>query len=106
MARPQIHHTLSVLVENSPGVGIVAGFGTFVRNVSITDNVVTACAIGIGVTVVNDPKVGRVRVSGNTVSGATNGGVVGFEWERIVSDDLARDASRYPHVTVTNNVVA
>jgi hypothetical protein len=77
-----------------------------VRNVSITDNVLRDCAIGIGVTVVNDPRVGRVQVSGNTISGATGGGIVGFEWENIVSDDLARDARRYPHVSVTDNVLA
>lgn len=94
------------VVENSPGVGIVAGFGPFVRNVSITDNVLRDCAIGIGVTVVNDPKVGKVQVAGNTISGSTNGALVGFEWENIVSDDLARDASNYPHVTVAGNSVA
>lgn len=94
------------VVENSPGVGIVAGFGPFVRNVSITDNVLRDCAIGIGVTVVNDPKVGKVQVNGNTISGSTQGNIVGFEWENIVSDDLARDASRYPQVTVADNLVA
>lgn len=94
------------VVENSPGVGIVAGFGPFVRNVSITGNVLRDCSIGIGVTVVDDPKVGKVQVNGNTISGATSGGVVGFEWERIVSDDLARDAGRYPHVMVSDNLIS
>jgi uncharacterized secreted repeat protein (TIGR03808 family) len=94
------------VVENSPGVGIVAGFGPFVRNVSITGNVLRDCAIGIGVTVVDDPQVGRVNVSSNTISGSTGGGVVGFEWEVVVSDDLARDAVNYPHVIVAGNSMA
>jgi uncharacterized secreted repeat protein (TIGR03808 family) len=94
------------VVENSPGVGIVAGFGPFVRNVSITGNVLRDCPIGIGVTVVDDPQVGKVQVSGNTIAGATAGAVVGFEWETVVSDDLARDGGRYPHVSVSGNVVA
>ncbi len=92
-------------VENVPGIGIVAGYGPFVRNVSIAGNVLTGCTAGIGVTVVDDPQVGRVNVNGNTIAGATNGAIVGMEWESIVSDDLARDAPRYPHVTVTGNVV-
>jgi uncharacterized secreted repeat protein (TIGR03808 family) len=92
------------VVENSPGVGIVAGFGRFVRNVSISGNVLRDCAIGIGVTVVDDPQVGKVQVTGNTISGAAAGAVVGLEWETVVSDDLARDAGRYPHVTVAGNV--
>jgi uncharacterized secreted repeat protein (TIGR03808 family) len=94
------------VVENVPGVGIAAGYGPFVRNVSISDNVLTGCTIGIGVTVVSDAKVGAVRVSGNLVSGASSAGIAGLEWENIVSDDLARDAARYPHVTVTDNTVA
>ena len=94
------------VIENVPGIGIAAGYGPFVRNVSVTGNVLTACTMGIGVTVVNDPKVGRVTVTGNTISGATGGGVVGLEWENVVSDDLARDAGKYAHVLVTDNAVA
>jgi uncharacterized secreted repeat protein (TIGR03808 family) len=93
------------VVENVPGVGIAAGFGPFLRNVSINGNVLTGCNIGIGVTVVNDPNVGKVLVSDNLVSGASVAGVAGLEWQNVVSDDLARDASRYPHVTVTDNVI-
>ena len=94
------------VVENVPGVGIAAGYGPFVRNVSVTGNVLSGCTIGIGVTVVDEPQVGRVNVGGNTVSGATQGAIVGMEWENVVSDDLARDADNYPHVAVAGNVVA
>ncbi len=94
------------VVENVPGVGIAAGYGPYVRNVSITGNVVTAANIGIGVTVVNDAKVGKVHVSDNLISGASIAGVAGLEWQNVVSDDLARDAARYPHVTVSDNTVA
>jgi uncharacterized secreted repeat protein (TIGR03808 family) len=93
------------VIENVPGIGIAAGYGPFVRNVSVTDNVLTACTTGIGVTVVDDPQVGHVNVSGNTISGATAGGIVGMEWETVVTDDLARDAGKYTHVTVAGNTV-
>ena len=94
------------VVETCPGVGIAAGYGPFVRNVSISGNVLTGCAIGIGVTVVDDPRVGAVQVSGNLVAGASRAGVAGMEWQNVVSDDLARDAARYPHVTIADNIVA
>lgn len=94
------------VVENCPGVGIAAGYGPFVRNVAISSNVLTGCAIGIGVTVVSDPRVGAVQVSGNLVAGATTAGIAGMEWQKVVSDDLARDAARYPHVTIAGNSVA
>jgi uncharacterized secreted repeat protein (TIGR03808 family) len=93
------------VVENVPGVGIAAGYGPFVRNVSINSNVITGANIGIGVTVVNDPKVGRVHVSDNLISGASVAGVAGLEWQNVVSTDLAADAARYPHVTVTDNTI-
>lgn len=93
------------VVENVPGVGIAAGYGPFVRNVVVTDNVLAGCTMGIGVTVVDDPQVGRVSVRGNMISGATGGGIVGMEWQQVVSDDLARDAASYAHLTVSDNVV-
>jgi len=93
------------VVENVPGVGIAAGYGPFVRNVSINSNVITGANIGIGVTVVNDPKVGKVHVSDNLISGATVAGIAGLEWQNVVSTDLAADAGRYPHVTVSDNTI-
>jgi hypothetical protein len=46
-----------------------------------------------------------VRVDGNIVSGAQQA-IVGMEWDKIVSKDLAKDAGRYPNVTVTGNTVS
>jgi uncharacterized secreted repeat protein (TIGR03808 family) len=94
------------VIENVPGIGIAAGYGPFVRNVSVTGNVLTACTMGIGITVVDDPQVGHVTVAGNTISGATGGSIVGMEWENVVSDDLARDAGKYAHVLIASNAVA
>jgi uncharacterized secreted repeat protein (TIGR03808 family) len=92
-------------VETVPGAGIVAGYGPYVRNVIVSDNVVTGAMIGIGVSVVQEKSPGPVRVDGNIVSGAQQA-IVGMEWDKIVSKDLAKDAGRYPNVTVTGNTVS
>jgi len=92
-------------VETVPGAGIVAGYGPYVRNVIVSDNIVTGAMIGIGVSVVQEKSPGPVRVDGNIVSGAQQA-IVGMEWDKIVSKDLAKDASRYPNVTVTGNTVS
>jgi uncharacterized secreted repeat protein (TIGR03808 family) len=92
-------------IENVPGVGIVAGYGPFLRNVTIGGNVLYAVNIGIGVTVVRDPSPGPVLISSNLVSDPLDHGIVGMEWETIVSDDLARDAANFPHVTIANNAI-
>jgi uncharacterized secreted repeat protein (TIGR03808 family) len=92
-------------VDNVPGVGIAAGYGPFVRNVAVTGNVVTGTMIGIAVSVVQEKSPGPVRVSGNIVGSGTAHPIAGLEWEKIVSEDLAKDAGKYPNVTVSDNTV-
>jgi uncharacterized secreted repeat protein (TIGR03808 family) len=91
-------------IDGVPGYGIVAGWGPFVRNIVVSDNVLSTVETGIGVSVVQQEPAGPVRVSGNVISGATRG-IVGMEWEKVVSDDLARDAGKWPNVTVADNTV-
>lgn len=88
-------------IENVPGVGIAAGYGPFLRNVVVASNVVTGADIGIGVSVVQEQSPGPVKVSGNIISAKV--GVAGLEWEKVVSDNLARDQGLYPNVTVDGN---
>jgi uncharacterized secreted repeat protein (TIGR03808 family) len=92
-------------IEGVPGIGIVAGYGPYVRNVIVSDNVITGVETGIGVSVVQEQSPGPVRVSGNIIGKGAAHAIVGMEWERIVSDDLAADAGRYPNVTVSGNTV-
>jgi uncharacterized secreted repeat protein (TIGR03808 family) len=94
------------VVENVPGVGIAAGYGPFLRDVVIADNVVRGVAIGIAVTVVDDPMRGRANVTNNLISDASVAGVAGLMWDDVVSDDLARDATTYPHVTLGGNTIS
>ncbi|HWA19966.1 MAG TPA: TIGR03808 family TAT-translocated repetitive protein [Devosia sp.] len=92
-------------IDNVPGIGVLAGWGPFVRNLVVADNVISAVDTGIGVSVVQDTPAGPVRVSGNIIT-AREATIVGMEWEKVVSDDLARDAARYPNVAVLDNTVA
>ncbi|MGN6684635.1 MAG: TIGR03808 family TAT-translocated repetitive protein [Devosia sp.] len=92
-------------VDTVPGAGIVAGFGPYVRNLVVADNLVTNAMIGIAVSVVQQQSPGPVRVSGNLVSGAQQG-IVGMEWDKVVSQDLTKEAGRYPNVTVDGNTVS
>jgi uncharacterized secreted repeat protein (TIGR03808 family) len=90
-------------VENVPGFGIIAGNGAFLRNVVIASNVVSGVAKGIGVSVAN---AGAVSISGNIIAGASENGIVGLNGVEVVSDDLVRDAAKYPNVTIAGNTVA
>jgi uncharacterized secreted repeat protein (TIGR03808 family) len=83
------------VVENAAQIGIRAGWGPYLRNVTVSGNVVRNAAIGIAVSVA--PKAGDAVISGNVIAGDRLGAVVGMEWAKIVADDLTRDGgARYP----------
>jgi len=92
-------------VHSVVGMGIRAGNGPFLRNVVIADNIVRGVNTGIGVSVVRDPAIGPVSITGNLVADVLDQAIVGLEWERVASDDLVRDAAKYPHVNLAGNRV-
>ncbi len=89
------------VVEKVPGIGIAAGWGPFLRDVMVTNNLVRDVDIGIGVSVADG--AGNARISGNQISGARRSALGAMEWEKLVSVDLIRDAGRYPQLSVSNN---
>jgi uncharacterized secreted repeat protein (TIGR03808 family) len=92
------------VVEKAPSFGIVAGWGKYMRDVSITGNVVRQSPIGIGITVADG--AGTAVVSGNIVSGASGGAVVGLDHARAVTADLtAQGAPRFAQIALSGNAV-
>ena len=84
-------------VQNVPGVAIAAGYGSFLRNVMISGNVISASTIGIGVSVAEG--AGTVLIGRNAISGADKA-VVGLAWSDVVQADLIANAGRYRNVTI------
>jgi uncharacterized secreted repeat protein (TIGR03808 family) len=92
------------VIENAPSFGIVAGWGKYLRDVSITGNVVRNAFVGIGISVL--PGAGTALVSGNMISGAPRGAVVGLDHAKPVTPDLtAEGAQKYAQVALSGNVV-
>lgn len=92
------------VVENVPGTGIGAGWGPYLRNVLVSDNVVKDVLIGVAVSVAEG--AGAVRIDGNLISGASAAALAGMRWQDIETADLARDADQFPHVDVGENTVS
>ena len=91
-------------VENAPVIGVLAGWGPFLRDVTISGNVVRGCGVGIGVSVVEG--VGPAAVTGNVVTGSRQGAVRGYRWADISTPDLATGGSGgLPGLTVAQNIV-
>ena len=75
------------VVENAATIGVNAGWGPFLRDVTISGNVVRSCDVGVGVSVVEG--VGPATVVGNTITGWRRGAVLGYRWADPSTPDLA-----------------
>jgi uncharacterized secreted repeat protein (TIGR03808 family) len=92
------------VVENAARAGIMAGWGRYLRDVSITGNVVRKSAIGVAVSVVQG--AGAVLIANNLISGAARGAILGMEHLTPVTGDLAKDgAARYSQLAINGNRV-
>lgn len=89
-------------IDSVPGLGIGVGYGPYLRNVLVTDNLIVNAVTGIGVSVA--PGAGAARIAGNMISGAKRP-IVGLAWDKTVSPDLAADAGKFPQLQVENNAV-
>jgi uncharacterized secreted repeat protein (TIGR03808 family) len=91
------------VIEDAPSFGIVAGWGKYLRDVVISDNVIRNSFVGIGVSVT--PGAGTALVSNNVISEAPRGAVVGLDHARPITPDLtAEGAPRFSQVIIGTNV--
>ncbi len=89
-------------IENARSMGIEIGSGKYLHNCTVTGNIVRKTGIGIGVSVVQG--AGAATITGNRIIDATAGAVVGMEWDRPVTGDLAKGgAERFPQLRVSGN---
>jgi uncharacterized secreted repeat protein (TIGR03808 family) len=92
------------VIDNAPFMGISVGAGKYLRDVTVSGNVVRGAGIGIGVSVT--PGAGNAAITGNLIAGARRGAIVGMQWDKPLPGDLAKDgAARYPQLTIANNRV-
>jgi len=92
------------VIENAPAFGIVAGWGSYLRDVAITGNVIRNAPVGIGISVAAG--AGTALVNNNMISGTRRGAVVGLDHLRPVTPDLAAEgAQRVAQVVMGSNAV-
>lgn len=81
-------------VEGCEAFGLSLGYGSYLRDVACTGNLVRDCGIGIGVTLAEAAR--GVLITDNLLSRTPEGGIVGFAWDKRVSDDLAAPGATIP----------
>ncbi len=92
------------VIENAPRFGLLLGWGPYLRNISVTGNVVQQAATGCAVSVAEG--VGSALIANNLFERVPGGGVIGYRWHNVASKELAADAAGFPHLTVMGNRVA
>jgi uncharacterized secreted repeat protein (TIGR03808 family) len=91
-------------VENAPTAGIALGWGQYLRDVSVTGNVVRSAAVGIQVSV--SPGAGSAVIADNLISDAKGGAIVGMDRRKPMTGDLAREgATRFAQLAINGNRV-
>jgi uncharacterized secreted repeat protein (TIGR03808 family) len=89
------------VIENAPSVGIEAGWGPYLRDVSVTGNIVRQAGYGITVSVVAG--AGTALIANNLISGTKRGAIVGMEWSKAVTGDLIAGSSQYSQLVINGN---
>jgi uncharacterized secreted repeat protein (TIGR03808 family) len=90
------------IIDAVPGIGIGVGWGPFLRNVLVTDNLIRGTERGIVVSVAEG--AGAARITGNMIS-ETLHPLVAARWNEIASERLQDDAGRFPALIVSGNTL-
>jgi uncharacterized secreted repeat protein (TIGR03808 family) len=92
------------VIENAATVGIAVGNGPYLRDCTVTGNIVRNVPYGIWVSVAKG--AGAAVIANNLITGSRRGAIVGMEWTKVVTADLALVApGAYPQLTVSANRV-
>lgn len=91
------------LIENAEGYGLCLGWGPYLRDVVVSNNVIRKADTGIAVTVVEG--AGNAIISENIISGFTKGAIIGHRWKQPVTGDLGGGTGSPEHLSIERNVV-
>jgi uncharacterized secreted repeat protein (TIGR03808 family) len=90
------------VVENATLAGLMIGWSSYLRDVTVTGNVVRQADIGIGISVARG--TGTAIIADNIISGVRRGAIVGMDKLTIATDDLSTDGSlRSTQLSISGN---
>jgi uncharacterized secreted repeat protein (TIGR03808 family) len=91
------------VIEGAPVAGIWLGWKNYLRDVTVTGNLVRSSPVGVAISVTTG--AGSALVADNLIVGASTGAIVGMDGLKPITGDLTRDAARYAQLTITGNRV-
>lgn len=89
------------VIERTSRFGMLLGWGEYLRNVTVSSNIIRDTKTGFYVSVVEG--TGQVSISNNVIAKASRG-VVGYRWQEAVTGDLIKEGTRnYPNLSLEGN---
>lgn len=89
-------------VEQAPTAGISIGWGPYMRDVSVTGNVIRKARVGI--TISSDAAAGACLVANNVISGSRDGAIRAADHGRAHGPDLVHSGMQTDRVSVAGNL--
>lgn len=80
------------VVEGAPAYGILVGWGDYLRDVSVTDNLIRKAHIGIGVSA--SPSAGTALITDNLITDTKDGAIRAMNGPKPIGPDLARHSAK------------
>lgn len=90
------------LVEGAETAALAIGWGPYLRNVIVTDNILRDSPEGMRVSVVEG--AGKTVIRGNIVEGAGKGAILGYRWKERATEDLIGETGSVPHLSLAGNI--
>ncbi len=93
------------IIEGAPRWGMQLGWGPYLRNLVVTGNIIRKAPIGCAVSVAQG--AGTAVITDNVFQETHDGAILGFEWDKRVSGELATTgSSRFAQLTIERNRIS
>lgn len=89
------------LVDGAETAALAIGWGPYLRNVIVSDNILRGSPEGMRISVVEG--AGETVIRNNIIDGASNGAVVGYRWDDRVGGPIADGETGFAHLTLSGN---
>src|SRR5690606_9697201 len=91
-------------IENAPTVGIQIGWGTFMRDVAATGNVIRQARVGISIT--GAPEAGKCLIANSLLSNAKDGAIRQMQFGVMMGPVLIREPGGNERIQLAGNMSA
>lgn len=89
-------------IEQAATAGFAIGWGPYMRDVSATGNVIRQARVGIMIS--SDRQAGACLVTGNMISGSTDGAIRAMDLGRAHGPDLATTPTQAERISISGNL--